>query len=458
MAKVAMRYGSGSSAGQNISVIGGGGGGGGGSLVLVWTNPNPSSSYAAGTESVDLSEYAAVLIKTLNDPSSQTPQFHSEIVFVGDTGVCYSSNASTTGYTYKRQASVSQSGVTFGGGYRNTSAGNGYAVPQEIYGISMGTPPVVDPLNTFSGSIVTFTSLKARAFKSFVGSFMCSQSYNGYSKPWAAGKGSNLCGGLDLANEIQSKISSATIDTTNKTVSYAYNASQDDNINIPSNITFKANTQYTFIFTVYNASYARSNLRVNYTNGSYSLFPDLSATNTKETIVLVSRAGYTVKSLAKHGQGGTTRIYYEESGIFEGVLTAGDFEPYENICPIVGVTESNIFDEASYDPAAIAKRTVSFGQTAYGGEYTIDEDGSVTLTQTEAEIASYNGEVLPSTWLSDRDEYAVGTTPTIGAQVVYALTTSTTSTLTPITPLYTLIGTNTVWADTGDITVTAYGT
>lgn len=58
--------------------------------------------------------------------------------------------------------------------------------------------------------------------------------------------------------------------------------------------------------------------------------------------------------------------------------------------------------------------------TVYGG--TLDVVSGV-LTVTMANIASYNGETLPSTWMSDRDVYAVGTTPTTGAQVVYTLAT-----------------------------------
>lgn len=103
-------------------------------MEKLWTNPEPAA-YAAQTEALDLSGYDAVLIRTLNDRGSNTPQFHAELIFVGDSGVCFSSNASTTGYTYKRQADVTAAGVSFGGGFRNTSAGSGYAVPQTIYGI-----------------------------------------------------------------------------------------------------------------------------------------------------------------------------------------------------------------------------------------------------------------------------------------------------------------------------------
>lgn len=89
--------------------------------------------------------------------------------------------------------------------------------------------------------------------------------------------------------------------------------------------------------------------------------------------------------------------------------------------------------------------------TVYGG--TLDAVNG-TLTVTDAEIASYNGETLPSTWISDRDVYAVGTTPTIGAQVVYKLATPTEIQLTP-QEITTLAGENNIWADAnGEITLT----
>lgn len=87
--------------------------------------------------------------------------------------------------------------------------------------------------------------------------------------------------------------------------------------------------------------------------------------------------------------------------------------------------------------------------TVYGG--TLDVTTGV-LTVTDGYIASYAGETLPSTWISDRDVYASGTTPTTGAEVVYKLDTQQTYQLTPqqFIPLF---GTNNIWADTGEITV-----
>ena len=102
----------------------------------------------------------------------------------------------------------------------------------------------------------------------------------------------------------------------------------------------------------------------------------------------------------------------------------------------------------SYEPFG-ETYTTDLGQTVYGG--TLDVVTGV-LTVTDGYIASYAGETLPSTWISDRDVYVQGTTPTTGAQVVYKLATPTTVQLSP-TEVKTLLGSNSVWADSGDISV-----
>ena len=92
---------------------------------------------------------------------------------------------------------------------------------------------------------------------------------------------------------------------------------------------------------------------------------------------------------------------------------------------------------------------ISFGSTVYGG--TLDVvNGTLTVRPY---YASYNGETLVGPWVSSMDAYAVGTTPTTGAQVVDLGGAATTVTLTP-TEVALLLGTNNMWSDTGDITVT----
>lgn len=103
----------------------------------------------------------------------------------------------------------------------------------------------------------------------------------------------------------------------------------------------------------------------------------------------------------------------------------------------------------AYEPYKGNTYTTSLGQTVYGG--TLDVV-SGELVVDRGYIASYNGETLPSTWISDRDEYASGTTPTIGAEVVYDLATPQTIQLTP-TEIALLEGTNNVWCDTGEVRV-----
>lgn len=69
------------------------------------------------------------------------------------------------------------------------------------------------------------------------------------------------------------------------------------------------------------------------------------------------------------------------------------------------------------------------GPTAplYDGD-TVDF-GTGECKRTKGYIASYAGEALPGKWISDRDVYVAGATPTTGAQVVYELSTPTTETV-----------------------------
>ena len=85
--------------------------------------------------------------------------------------------------------------------------------------------------------------------------------------------------------------------------------------------------------------------------------------------------------------------------------------------------------------------------TVYGGWY------DVTTGKLRAYIyyASYNGETLTGKWVSSMDTYVAGTTPTIGAQVVDLSGASYTEyTLTP-TQIKTRGGTESIFADCGDV-------
>lgn len=128
---------------------------------------------------------------------------------------------------------------------------------------------------------------------------------------------------------------------------------------------------------------------------------------------------------------------------------------------IEGIQANTVFDcnvdvqiEAGSSPTTFMpyingkQYTLNFPQTIYGGE--VDIDGALTVTH--GEIASYNGETINEPWISSLDEYVPNTSPTIGAQVVYPLTTPTTTPINPVS-IPTLEGTNNIFADCGDISL-----
>lgn len=129
------------------------------------------------------------------------------------------------------------------------------------------------------------------------------------------------------------------------------------------------------------------------------------------------------------------------------------YAPYSNICPISGwsAVDVTVADDIT-DPTIENVYTIDLDGTRYGG--TLDVVSGV-LTVDRGYIASYNGETLPSTWISDRDVYVEGTSPTTGAQVVYELATPTTIQLTP-TAIKSLTDTNNLSADTGDVVEASY--
>lgn len=102
-----------------------------------------------------------------------------------------------------------------------------------------------------------------------------------------------------------------------------------------------------------------------------------------------------------------------------------------------------------YQPCTTA--TLTLPETIYGG--TVD---AVTGAGSKewGYIASYNGEALPGEWISDRDVYSAGATPTTGAQVAYKLATPQPIQATGNASLLALPGTNTVYTDADSVAVT----
>lgn len=104
----------------------------------------------------------------------------------------------------------------------------------------------------------------------------------------------------------------------------------------------------------------------------------------------------------------------------------------------------------AYEPYTAQTKTITFPSTIYGGT---DEVVGGVGTSTYGYIASYNGETLPGYWISDRDVYAEGTTPTTGAEVCYELATPSPFNTAP-TPIELNKGNNVVSSDADDLELT----
>ena len=136
----------------------------------------------------------------------------------------------------------------------------------------------------------------------------------------------------------------------------------------------------------------------------------------------------------------------------ESGSTATSFAPYSNECPISGWDEVNITVADDVETPTVSNvYTIDLDGTRYGG--TLDVvNGIVTPAPY---YASYNGETLTGEWISDRDKYEVGATPTLGAQVVNIGASGTPISILP-TAVKSLRSVNNVYANTGDITDAEY--
>lgn len=108
--------------------------------VLLWTNLNPSASFAPQTISLDLSGYDEVRVDMQqwgNDPYAYIIPIGKEVTAIKLSEVLSSASV----YIQARKVSVASNGVTFGsGGYRyidlsSFTTDNSRVIPYKIYGI-----------------------------------------------------------------------------------------------------------------------------------------------------------------------------------------------------------------------------------------------------------------------------------------------------------------------------------
>lgn len=146
----------------------------------------------------------------------------------------------------------------------------------------------------------------------------------GWDAVSVTGAGKNLFGGEALADRFQ-EVVSVTRDDEARTI--AFRAS-----NMSGKVfftDFKPETQYTIILYGINSGATNiTNLSILYTDGT-SGKPVFKTAGENSFAVYTTTAGKSVESLRGAYNDGTTTLYYDQCGIFEGVLTDADFITYQ---------------------------------------------------------------------------------------------------------------------------------
>ena len=86
----------------------------------------------------------------------------------------------------------------------------------------------------------------------------------------------------------------------------------------------KENTQYTFLFDI-EANSSVVTFVIYYTDGSYS---NVSCGPGRKMVRFVSKANATIHYAGIQQRNTTRSVYIDTSGVFEGVVSVDDFEPW----------------------------------------------------------------------------------------------------------------------------------
>lgn len=291
--------------------------------------------------------------------------------------------------------------------------------------------------------------------------------------------GANLLDGEKTADAFVETVSTPTNtykgeDTDGKFLSFfgSYAINQKTFFSIP----FKANTQYSVILKMKKDNNSNaSNLAFVYTDGTRVQLtaPTTPTPNEVFTFVATSSSTKTLASIDGFYASGRSFLYYEESGVFEGVLTTADFEPYKSethtidlgqeimggTADVVGGVGSKTSGFAVYDGSEEwFEQSGTFRVPAPQDGY-YDTGLTVCIDNCNLFNPSLSGNntirrglanlVITTNSFSSLADFkaSLSTTP---LQIAYPLTTPTEYTFTG-QPTRSLLGVNNVWTDSGEV-------
>lgn len=349
---------------------------------------------------------------------------------------------------------------------------------------------------TITGAIVHFIAKRARAIKSLIANISYTQDLHGYSYPWPAG------GGVNKFNPSDLRTSKAIFgnDQVGQPAALFGSSATDTYVNIA----YLTVGTWTISYAI-NGTPLSTNLRLGYICDSDGIVLQRGITTWASTAttlqIVVTVAGYLWASFDKNA----INLQIESGS------SASPYAPYSNICPISGWTGANVYHSGA-DTSDATTYSITFPSeagTVYGG--TVDvTTGKLTVDRamvdlgdknwypstaagrtrfrtsitdierisspnvrapmlcsaykTETANNTYTGKQGISLQQNEADVYVYDAqresmttadfkTAMSGVQLAYKLATPQTYQLTP-TEVTTLLGDNTIWADTGDVTVT----
>lgn len=295
-----------------------------------------------------------------------------------------------------------------------------------------------------SGALVSVTDSEALPLSKLNARIRATQDLHGYDKPWAGGAGKNkadntqwnLNSTMSLNNGVFSNAITDAREYFRMQV-LAYNGS-----------TLVTGTGYINIETTGKASGTINinaectKIRIKHNGSTSDIYMDYPWTTQGTFTISFDVIGYNPSTV-----GGLSF----NNVMIEAGSTATTYEPYSNICPIVGYNTVNVFI-ANNTTETTPSVVTSLGSTYYGGTLNVLTG---ELSVNYGYIASYNGETLTGEWISDRDEYVSGTTPTTGAEVAYRLDGPIAITLDEHYVVG-LDGNMNVWANSGPVAITYF--
>lgn len=305
------------------------------------------------------------------------------------------------------------------------------------------TPLTVEPeAHTYSGEIVEFETVAVDDMTKAEVSLSPIQPLNGYDHPWAGGAGKNKFPYPVERDVTYSNVHFVSDGKGKITITGTASGNNDATFALTDYFVIPDGSQYELCFLNTEGKGIVQFLKDATVIDSWTLS---SAYRHSSYVGMSNKECNRVKFIVTQGEtyNQTLQIMF----LLSSDVT-NTYIPYSNLCPITGHDSATLNIGAEY-PTPDDSYPVTFPQTVYGGTF---DWVSGKLKVTQANIASYAGEALPGAWISDRDVYAAGTTPTTGAQVVYELATPTEIDLTPA-QVQTLLGLNNVWASDGSVEI-----